>query len=79
MVPGIIGFCTVTFKLEELLLVTGSASVALTLALLASTPATLEVKTKVTCALALKASVPSRHVSIRLAKLQVPWLALLET
>ena len=79
MLPGIIGFCTVTFKLEVLLVVTGSSSVALTLAVFASVPATLEVKTSVTCAFAFAASVPSGQVSVPVAKLHDPWLALLET
>ena len=68
-----------TLVLAVLLAVLGSLSVALTLAALVKVPATLEVRTRVTWAVAFSAKLPKLHENIPLATPQVPWLVLLET
>ena len=69
----------VALTLEALLLILGSVSVALTLALLVSVPARLELRTTVICALALSAKLPKVHVSVPVATLQLPCEVVLET
>ena len=74
---GVVSIVVVT--LELLLVLTGSVSVALTDALLVTTPDAVGLNTTFTCAVAFNARFPTAHDNVPDATLQVPCVMLLET